>query len=105
MTAKSSFLPRAWACRKSLSILIFAVSLLTWPAPALQAADWKLVWSDEFDYQGLPDPAKWDYEEGFVRNGESQYYTHARQENARVENGHLIMGGGKETFTPVNHAP
>jgi beta-glucanase (GH16 family) len=26
---------------------------------------WKLVWADEFDYTGVPDPAKWDYEVGF----------------------------------------
>jgi beta-glucanase (GH16 family) len=37
-----------------------------------QAADWQLVWSDEFDKPGLPDPAKWTYEEGFVRNNELQ---------------------------------
>ena len=46
---------------------------------------WKLVWSDEFDYTGLPDPAKWDYEVGYVRNNEAQYYTRARKENAWVE--------------------
>ena len=33
---------------------------------------WKLVWADEFDYTGLPDPAKWDYEVGYVRNNEAQ---------------------------------
>ena len=51
------------------------------------AGPWELVWSDEFSYQGLPDQTKWSYEEGFVRNHESQYYTRARQENARVERG------------------
>ena len=63
---------------------------------------YKLVWSDEFDYQGLPDPAKWGYEEGFVRNHEAQYYTKARLENARVENGVLVIEGRKEHFkTPL----
>ena len=66
-------------------------------------ADWKLVWSDEFNYQGLPDPAKWGYEVGFVRNHESQYYTKARLENARVENGMLVIEGRKEHFTPPGH--
>ncbi len=60
------------------------------------AADWKLVWSDEFDRPGLPDPAKWNYEEGFIRNNEAQYYTRARSENARVENGMLIIEARKE---------
>ena len=36
---------------------------------------WDLVWSDEFDYQGLPDPERWGYEVGYIRNNELQYYT------------------------------
>jgi beta-glucanase (GH16 family) len=55
------------------------------------ATEWKLVWSAEFDYEGMPDPAKWDYEVGFVRNRESQHYTRARKENARGENGMLVI--------------
>jgi beta-glucanase (GH16 family) len=62
------------------------------------AAEYKLVWSDEFDKDGSPDPAKWTYEEGFVRNEESQFYTKARSKNARVENGHLIIEAHKEKF-------
>jgi beta-glucanase (GH16 family) len=63
------------------------------------------VWSDEFNYQGLPDPAKWDYEEGFVRNHEKQYYTRGRPENARVENGMLVLECRKEEYTPAKHSP
>lgn len=63
------------------------------------------VWSDEFDYQGLPDTTKWDFEEGFLRNNESQYYTRKRLENARVENGMLVIECRKEHYTPENHAP
>lgn len=61
-----------------------------------QASHWKLVWSDEFNYSGLPDPQKWDYEVGFIRNHESQYYTRNRLQNARVEHGYLIIEGRKE---------
>jgi len=59
-----------------------------------------LVWSDEFskDPDGLPDPAKWSYEVGFVRNHESQYYTKERLENARIEKGQLIIEGRKEEY-------
>jgi beta-glucanase (GH16 family) len=59
-----------------------------------------LVWSDEFskDPDGLPDPTKWIYEEGFIRNHESQYYTKERKENARIENGQLIIEARKEDF-------
>jgi len=61
-----------------------------------------LVWADEFskDPDGLPDPAKWSYEEGFVRNHESQYYTNGRLENARIESGQLIIEGRKEDYSP-----
>jgi len=84
---------------------LLAAGLCLFAANALRAADWKLVWADEFNYQGLPDPAKWNYEEGFVRNHEKQYYTKARLENARVEDGHLVIECRKEHFTPPNHAP
>lgn len=63
-----------------------------------EAKGWKLLWSDDFDYRGLPDPKKWDYEEGKVRNQELQYYTRRRAENARVENGRLVIEGRKEPF-------
>jgi len=62
------------------------------------AGEWKLVWSDEFDKAGLPDAAKWGYETGFIRNNERQYYTRARSENARVENGMLIIEARKEKY-------
>jgi beta-glucanase (GH16 family) len=62
------------------------------------AAEWKLVWSDEFEKAGLPDPAKWDYETGFVRNDEKQFYTAARKENARVEDGFLVIEARKERW-------
>jgi len=32
----------------------------------------KLARADELDYTGLPGPAKWDYEVGYVRNNEAQ---------------------------------
>lgn len=61
--------------------------------------NWQLVWSDEFNYNGLPDPAKWDYEVGYLRNHEKQYYMHARMENSRVENGMLVIECRKEWAT------
>ncbi len=59
-----------------------------------------LVWSDEFNYTGLPDPSKWTCEEGGHGwgNNELQYYTRDRAENARVENGFLIIEALKENF-------
>ena len=50
--------------------------------------DMVLVWSDEFDYNGLPDSKKWSYDtEGNATgwgNNESQYYTASRLKNAEV---------------------
>lgn len=54
---------------------------------------YQLVWSDEFNVPGVPDPSKWAYETGFVRNQELQIY---RPENARVEKGHLIIEARRE---------
>lgn len=58
----------------------------------------KLIWSDEFNYTGHPDPSKWGYEEGYYRRPiELQYYTVGRLENARVDGQHLIIELRKET--------
>lgn len=62
------------------------------------AGEWKLVWSDEFADAGPPDPARWSYEEGFIRNGESQYYTVDRHENATVADGMLVITARKERW-------
>lgn len=58
----------------------------------------KLVWSDEFNYKGLPDPKKWGYDTGGNGwgNNELQYYTYQKTKNARVENGNLIIEAHKE---------
>ena len=54
-----------------------------------------LVWADEFDRSGLPDAVKWNYDTAFNKRGwhneEKQYYSAARPENARVEDGKLII--------------
>ncbi len=55
-----------------------------------------LVWSDEFNYSGLPDSTKWNYEEGMKRNHEAQYYTRQDIDNASVKNGNLVIEARKE---------
>jgi len=79
-------------------LCVFAIALTRVAAaqtPATQTgdADWKLVWSDEFDRDGRPDPARWTYETGFVRNQELQWY---QPENAWCEKGLLIIEGRRE---------
>ncbi len=61
-------------------------------------AEWTLAWADEFDRDGLPDPSRWTYEVGVVRNREAQYYTRARPENARVEGGRLVIEARREAW-------
>lgn len=58
--------------------------------------DYRLVWSDEFDYEGLPDGEKWSYDVGGDGwgNQELQYYTD--DSNAWVEDGKLILELRKE---------
>ena len=60
----------------------------------------KLVWADEFDKPGLPDSTKWTYDVGGNGwgNNELEYYTSQRPENARVEDGKLIIEARKEAY-------
>lgn len=54
---------------------------------------YKLVWSDEFNKDGAPNIANWDYEKGFVRNEELQWY---QPENAFCKDGKLIIEARKD---------
>jgi hypothetical protein len=58
-----------------------------------QVGKMQLVWSDEFNYSGLPDPTKWNYDVGGWGwgNNELQYYTKDSLGNARVQNGLLTI--------------
>ncbi len=64
-----------------------------------------LIWSDEFNTDGLPANAKWGYDigngSGGWGNNELQYYT-SRSENAVVINGVLKITAQKETFSGSN---
>ncbi|MGL1889259.1 MAG: glycoside hydrolase family 16 protein [Reichenbachiella sp.] len=63
-----------------------------------------LVWSDEFNYDGLPDSNKWSYEVGDGcpncgwGNHELQYYTNGQPKNVKVENGNLTLTLIKEEY-------
>ncbi len=84
--------------------LISSASFALASAQEREASDekpqWKLVWSDEFDYTGLPDAAKWSYDTAGNAHGwgnhELQFYTENRKENAWVENGYLTIRALKE---------
>jgi len=55
---------------------------------------YKLVWQDEFDIDGGPNPKNWAYEHGFVRNKEFQWY---QPQNAFCRGGKLILEARRET--------
>lgn len=80
-----------------MRIAIGVVLLVSVASPA-GAESWRLTWSDEFDYSGLPDSEKWGYEEGFVRNNELQCYIPARKENSVVKDGMLVIRANKERY-------
>ncbi len=78
-----------------MRFLLF-LGLSTFSLTAEGIPGWKLVWSDEFDRPGQPDPTKWSYEKGLIRNAEKQFYTQSRRENSRIEDGRLIIEARKE---------
>jgi beta-glucanase (GH16 family) len=67
---------------------------------------WKLLWSDEFDYIGLPDKSKWGYDVGCTGwgNQELESYTKDSLANAKVENGTLIITARKEKSGQCNYS-
>ncbi len=74
-------------------MLLFAATTQAQTKPG-----WQLVWQEEFNYAGLPDAKKWQYEVGHLRNNEQQYYTKARRENIWVQHGLLTITGRKENY-------
>jgi len=78
---------------------------ITSPAPPQRLGvpvGYALVWSDEFTSDGLPDPGRWAYDTGMNKsgwhNGELQYNSPARAENAEVRGGRLIIQARKESM-------
>lgn len=65
-------------------------------------AQLRLLWSDEFEINGRPDPDNWDYEHGFVRNNELQWY---QPDNAWIEDGLLIIEGRREKVRNPDYDP
>ncbi|MDR1864343.1 MAG: glycoside hydrolase family 16 protein [Bacteroidales bacterium] len=70
------------------------------PRTAELSGEWKLVWSDEFDEAGLPDPDKWDFDtKGNATgwgNNEAQYYTYKDTSTAMVKDGLLHITARKK---------
>ncbi|HEU5397534.1 MAG TPA: family 43 glycosylhydrolase, partial [Verrucomicrobiae bacterium] len=72
-----------------------------WPVPEGEGR-WKLVWHDEFETNGPPNPANWNFEHGFVRNEELQWY---QPENAYCTNGTLVIEARREHKPNPGYVP
>jgi len=90
---------------KNVRILIFvfySITAFIGCEPMAQNPEWKLVWNDEFDYQGMPDESKWNYatigNPYDWGNNELQYYTADRDSNAIVDGEHLIIKAYHEEY-------
>ncbi len=68
----------------------------------LLKAGMELVWSDEFNTDGAPNPMNWNYEYGFIRNQELQWY---QSQNASCKNGVLLIEGKREVVQNPNYSP
>lgn len=88
----------------TLMLAILVCRLVLPDSLLAQASYQKLVWSDEFDYSGQPNPAKWNFDTAMGcpnrcgwGNNELEYYT-TRKENAWVDNGVLTITGKRENY-------
>jgi beta-glucanase (GH16 family) len=81
---------------------IFCLILLLHASPlyAQEQEKYKLIWSDEFNKKGRPDSTKWNYERGFVRNEELQWY---QPENTYCKKGYLIIEAKREIKPNPNY--
>lgn len=61
---------------------------------------YKLVWNEEFEVDGKPDPKSWKYETGFMRNEELQWY---QSDNASCSEGLLKIEGRREKVKNPNY--
>jgi beta-glucanase (GH16 family) len=78
-------------------LMIYLISL---------AQNYELLWSDEFNYSGLPDPDKWTFVTGagdnIAGNNELEYYTN-RLENAEVRDSILVITARRESYGGRNY--
>ena len=87
----------------SLAACAPAVPVATGATALAVPSGYHLVWSDEFERDGLPDAARWAYDTGMNKAGwhnrELQYYAGPRAENARVQGGRLVITARKESLS------
>lgn len=90
-----------------LLLALFGASFFNWGCSARDKGNFDLVWSDEFDYEGLPDETKWNYDTvgnsyGWGNN-ELQYYTVRDKKNAWVDGEYLHISAVREKLDDFNY--
>lgn len=66
-----------------------------------QSPKYELVWAEEFEGSEI-DTGTWNFEKGFSKNNEQQFYT-SRPENVRVENGFLVIEAHSENYDDASY--
>jgi len=77
----------------SALLLLLLFNCATKDSKISKTQEYKLKWNDEFNTDGSPNKKNWDYEVGFVRNNEKQWY---QKDNAYCKKGFLIIEAQKE---------
>ncbi|WP_291097523.1 MULTISPECIES: glycoside hydrolase family 16 protein [unclassified Flavobacterium] len=79
-----------------ISVIILAITFgcATKESRPSKMEGYQLKWNDEFNVDGVPEEKNWNYELGFVRNIENQWY---QKENAYCKKGYLIIEAKKES--------
>jgi len=94
---------------KIVGCILFLLSFCNYQNKSKQSVnsveEYKLIWSDEFDKGMLPDSTRWGYDIGGHGwgNKELQTYTYQRHENARIENGLLVIEARREARNGMNY--
>ncbi len=88
-----------------LNLLFACIKIHTLKVPVQPKEKWRLIWSDEFDYEGFPDKNKWDYDIGGWGwgNNEQQFYTAYDFDTARVTKGILIIEAHKKKHKGMDY--
>ena len=100
-TIKYNIKDKALGFMSFLLIAIFVISSCSTDETQTVAKFENLVWQDEFDSDGQPNPANWGYNIGTGENGwgnnELQFYTE-RPDNVTVQNGILVITAKEEDY-------
>lgn len=96
---------------KNILLFISLISIISGCKPVVQLLEadiadkytgYDLVWNEEFEREGKPNSEFWNYEHGFTRNKELQWY---QEDNANIRDGILIIEGRREKVKNDNYEP